>query len=352
MIDRGEFVRKLVLNSLRLSLLAPMASRYFGGLGAILMLHKISDEPLQTIGANRHLTISSQFLDAMLSEVKRLGFVLVTMDEAVDRIRRGKQADRFVTVTADDAYRDNLEVALPVLEKHSAPITIYVAPALTEGTVFVWWELLEAIVSSRDVVYLPTPNGTLVYDCSTQADKLRANTEIHAYLTEEVPEQDQVAVMRDLALSSGFDPHALNASTLLDWDELRGMASHPLVTIGAHTVHHYNLMRLSEEKARSEIVDSGSIIEVELGQRPRHMAYPYGYASAVGAREVNLAREAGYASAVTTRHGLIQAGHASHLHSLPRISINGRYQCVRHVGTMLSGITTPIANRGNRVVTV
>jgi len=65
-----------------------------------------------------------------------------------------------------------------------------------------------------------------------------------------------------------------------------------------------------------------------------------------------LAREAGYVSAVTTRHGVLRAEHAHHLHALPRISVNGRYQSVAHIRTMLSGITTPLANRGKMLVTV
>ena len=57
-------------------------------------------------------------------------------------------------------------------------------------------------------------------------------------------------------------------------------------------------------------------------------------------------------SAVTTRHGVLRAEHADHLHALPRISVNGRYQRVAHIRTMLSGVTTPLANRGKMVVTV
>ena len=52
------------------------------------------------------------------------------------------------------------------------------------------------------------------------------------------------------------------------------------------------------------------------------------------------------ASAVTTRHGVLRAEHAGHLHALPRISVNGRYQSVAHIRTMLSGVTTPLANAG------
>jgi len=41
-----------------------------------------------------------------------------------------------------------------------------------------------------------------------------------------------------------------------------------------------------------------------------------------------------------------------HLLALPRISVNGRYQRVAHIRTMLSGVTTPLANAGKMLVTV
>lgn len=352
MIDRGELLRKLVLHGARLSLLAPLAGRLFGGIGAIMMLHKVNDEPPRGIGVNRHLTVTPSFLDAVLTEVRRMGYVFVSMDEAVDRLKSRSAAERFVAITADDGYRDNLTDALPVLERHGAPITVHVAPALTEGKVLLWWDLLEEIIATRDVVYLSMPEGPAVFECDTPAAKFRTNTEIHNYLTERVAEEDQAQVIRGLARSCGIDPLGAGHAALMDWNELRRFASHPLVTIGAHSVHHYNLRRLSAEKAMRELVDARSIIEMELGVTPRHMAYPYGYEAAVGHREVGLAREAGYVSAVTTRHGLLQAEHAGHLQALPRISINGRYQRIAHIGTMLSGITIPIANRGQRVVTV
>jgi hypothetical protein len=49
---------------------------------------------------------------------------------------------------------------------------------------------------------------------------------------------------------------------------------------------------------------------------------------------------------------VLRAEHAGHLLALPRISVNGRYQRVAHIRTMLSGITTPLANRGKMLVTV
>lgn len=348
MIDGGEVVRKLALNVARYSGLAPLARPLVGGIGAILMLHRVTAAPERPLGVNRHLNIAPDFLDAVIADMKASGYAFVSMDEAVERIRRRGADGLFAALTADDAYRDNLTEALPVLEKHGAPLMIYVAPALIDGTADLWWEVVEDIINAGRKLDLTRPAGAETLDCSAPGALLK----LYNYLTLEVPEEKQRATLRDLAAFAGVDPAAPARNTLMNWDEIRGIAAHPLVSIGAHTVNHYNLKRLPEEKARREMTDVVTLLRSELGEAPRHLAYPYGYESAVGRREVTLAEEAGYASAVTTRHGVLHPGHADHLLALPRISVNGRYQRVAHIRTMLSGITTPLANRGRMVVTV
>lgn len=352
MIDSGEAVRKLALHFARFSGLAPLARPFASGIGAILMLHRVTAHPQKPDGVNRHLNIAPLFLDALIADMKRQGYVFVSMDEAIDRIVSASRSEKFATITADDAYRDNLTEALPVLEKHEAPVAIYVAPSLINGSADLWWELVEDICAARDYVFVSTPKGRVTLDCSTPAARYAANVYLHDYLTHSVREEDQKAIVRELAQSVGVDFERPRRETLMTWDEVRTVAAHPLATIGAHTVNHYNLKRLSEEKAFQEMTDSARILQFELGRKPRHLAYPYGYAAAVCHREVALAKKAGFASAVTTRHGLIQPEHAGHLHALPRISVNGRYQRVAHVRTMLSGITTPLANSGKLLVTV
>jgi peptidoglycan/xylan/chitin deacetylase (PgdA/CDA1 family) len=352
MIDGGEAVRKLALNLARFTGIAPLARQFASGIGAILMLHRVTANPEKPNGVNRHLNVAPDFLDAVIADMKRGGYEFVSMDETVERIIAGGRRRKFATITADDAYRDNLTEALPVFEKHAAPFTVYVAPSLINGATDLWWELVEDIVAARDFVYVPTAGGQVTLDCSTTAKKYAANIYLNDYLTQRVREEEQREIVRDLARTVGVDFERPRRDTLMTWDEVRAVAQHPLATIGAHTVNHYNLKRLSEERAFSEMSDSARILEFELGALPRHLAYPYGYAAAVCEREVALARQAGFASAVTTRHGLLHAEHARHLHALPRISINGRYQRVAHIRTMLSGVTTPLANAGKMLVTV
>ncbi len=352
MFDRGEVGRRLVLNATRFSGLAPLLARQLGGVGAILMLHRVTTAPPKPLGINRHLHVTPGFLDAAITEMKRLGYEFVSMDTALDRLRSARGGGRFATITADDAYRDNLTEALPVLEKHGAPMTIYVAPGLTGRSVDLWWDVLEEIVTAREEIYVTTPRGRTALDCTTPRRKVEANRIVHDYLTAELHEEERQNVLRAIAALAGVDPQAPSRETLMDWDEVRRADAHPLLTVGAHTVSHYNLRRLSQDAAWNEMVDSARIIEVETGRRPNHFAYPYGYESAVGPREVELAAAAGFDSAVTTRHGVIHPGHAAHLHALPRVSVNGRYQKIGHLRTMLSGVTGALANSGRRLVTV
>jgi len=352
LIDSSEALRKAVLRFAGATGLAPLAKPFLGGVGAILMLHSVTAQADPANGYNSHLTVTPQFLDRLIGSMRADGYTFVSMDEAVARLRDHAGGARFAAITLDDGYRDNMTEALPVFEKHGTPFAVYVAPALIDGTVDLWWEIIADVVRSRDLIYLTTPGGRVTLDCSSAAKKLASLKQLYGYLTVDVSEADQQRVVREIADAASVDIQKLRHNRLLTWDEVRTLASHPLATIGAHTVSHRNLARLGEGEARREIKDAARIIETEIGTKPAHMAYPYGFAAAVGPREVELAKEAGFVSAVTTRHGLLRRGHEHHLQALPRISVNGRYQHLGHLKTMLSGITTPLANAGKVLVTV
>lgn len=349
MIDARELTRKLILATARYSGAAALAQPIMSGSGAILMLHSVTRAAPPPLALNSHLSIRPEFLDRLLTDVKAAGNVLVSLDELVAALPSPGRR-RLMAITSDDGYYDNLTEALPVLEKHQAPMTIFITAGLTGGKVEPWWEAVEHLVTRRDVVHIPASGGPIELDCGNPAAKRAAALRIVRYLTREISEEQQQDVLRRMgAFDAGVKPAARR---FVNWDEVRQLHAHPLVTIGAHTVHHYNLKRLDADTALHEMVQSASIIEAETGERPRHFAYPYGSRAAAAEREMELAREAGFTSAVTTRHGVLHRGHAQHPHALPRISINGRYQRLGYVRTLLSGLTTPLANKGRRLVTV
>lgn len=345
MIDARVAAMKLVLAAVHYSGLGRLAAPTLASAGAILMLHRVTGTDHAPLGLNSGLAIRPAFLDRLLADLRRRGVSIVCMDELVEAVRAGRSAG-LVAVTADDGYLDNLNEALPVLEAHDAPMTIYVAPGLTNGDVVPWWEGIENHVATRDIVYMPAATGIVPIDSPSRAAKRAAALRVMEHIQTEVPEDRQQVFLASMGIVRNRERQFMN------WEELRRLAAHRLVGLGAHTVGHVNLARLPPDEARREMADSATVIEMETGLRPRHFAYPYGGPKAAGAREAELARELGFASAVTTRHGVLHPGHAGHLHALPRISVNGNFQKLAYVRALLSGVPTPIANRGRRLVTM
>ncbi len=149
-------------------------------------------------------------------------------------------------------------------------------------------------------------------------------------------------------MKAGFDPASLCRDLVMNWDEIRALAADPLVTIAAHTCHHFALAKLAFADAQREIADSVARITKELGKPCRHFSYPYGDEGSAGTREFDIARSLGIETAVTTRKGLIRKSHAAAMTALPRLSLNGDYQDLRYLKVLLSGLPFALRDGAKR----
>jgi peptidoglycan/xylan/chitin deacetylase (PgdA/CDA1 family) len=323
-------------------LLAP----HWGGVGVIFCLHHVMPGGGQQIGfaPNANLEITPEFLDSIITQVKGRGHELLSLTAAVERLKSGPtERKRFAVFTLDDGYKDNLLYAMPVFKRHNCPFTVFAAPRIAEGTCELWWRGLEATIATAD--HLEVSLGSFAFASETRSEPAKwAAWHALAPRLQTMPEYEQREWIRRVAEQYDVNLNALCRNAAMTWDELRLMADEPLATIGAHTLNHYNLLKLPEADARREILESGRRIESELGRKVEHFAYPYGNKDAAGLREFKLAREAGYSSAVVTRLGTVAAGHANHLHSLPRIMVSGRYQDASYIDALISGVPGRLAN--------
>ncbi|MEI8230421.1 MAG: polysaccharide deacetylase family protein [Candidatus Peregrinibacteria bacterium] len=101
----------------------------------------------------------------------------------------------------------------------------------------------------------------------------------------------------------------------LSLKELKEINDSGLVEIGAHTVHHKNLTRISLKKAEAEIAGSKTEIEQKLGIHVDTFAYPYGKWNP---KLATIVEKAGFTAAVTTERGFLQSPNT--MMSLRRIS--------------------------------
>ncbi|MDE2362126.1 MAG: polysaccharide deacetylase family protein [Hyphomicrobiales bacterium] len=323
------------------------AARFTQGLGAILMFHRVRDAASGAFAPNRGLEIAPEFLDRLLARLREK-FDIVDMDEALARIAGASASRPFVVLTFDDGYRDTADVALPILSRHEAPFTVYVATGFADRTARMWWVEMEEAIATLDRVRIEA--GGLLFDLPavTVAEKTSAFETLYWRLRAG-DESELRRVAAELAAQARIDGADIVDELCLNWAGLRKLAGHPLATIGAHTLTHPMLAKHERDFARREIFESKAIVEREIGRAARHFAYPVGDPGSAGPREFALAREAGFASAVTTRPGMIFPDHADYLTALPRLSVNGNHQNLRSLDILLSGAPFMLMNRGRRL---
>ncbi len=336
-----------LLGATGLHRLAPPSMR---GIGAILMLHHVRPRRADPFRPNGLLEITPEFLEALIIRLRKLGYDIVAIDEALRRLETADTRPQkpFVALTFDDGYRDNRDHALPILERHACPFTLYVTPGFADRSARLWWLELEEAIRRSLRIEVAAGGEALDLPAGTLKEKRAAWDAIYMRLRQG-DERQLLAVLDLLCAASSIDRAALVAGVCMDWDEIVALNRHPLVTIGAHTMTHPRLAKLDAAAMIDEMGRSRETIEARIGCPVRHFAYPVGDPTSAGPREFAAARTLGFASAVTTRPGLLFAEHATHLAALPRLSVNGDWQDLTNIEVLLSGAAFALWNRGRKV---
>nr|WP_244670303.1 polysaccharide deacetylase family protein [Rhodoplanes elegans] len=315
-----------------------------GGVGAILMLHHVRPARPDGFQPNQLLEITPDFLEHVVARLVRSKVDFVSLDEVYRRLSERDFGRRFVAFTFDDGYRDNKDFAYPILKRHGIPFAVYVPTSFPDRLGELWWAALEAVIAQNDKIVLEMDGRDCRIACATTAEKSEAFALLYCWLRRMPTDAQMLEAVRELTARYRVDSAAICDSLCMSWEEIRALAADPLVTIGAHTVNHVMLAKACDTVARSELKMGSAVLEAALGAAPRHLAYPYGDATAAGPREFAIAAELGFKTAVTTRPGVLFPEHAETLTALPRISINGEFQRGRYVDVLLSGTGTALWN--------
>jgi peptidoglycan/xylan/chitin deacetylase (PgdA/CDA1 family) len=192
---------------------------------------------------------------------------------SADDLRRARATGqplppRPVLVTFDDGYRSVLDHALPIMEQYRIPATVFVCSEPVERQEHFWYDAIwrrdgeQAVLAARRAPYVEWRR------LIEQARVPAASEDRHRPLTV---------------------------------DELRTLARHPLIEIGAHTVSHPTLARAPAAEQRAEIVQCRARLSELIDKPINAFAYPYGDPGVDFSGESSwIVREAGFDAAFTT----------------------------------------------------
>jgi peptidoglycan/xylan/chitin deacetylase (PgdA/CDA1 family) len=252
-------------------------------------------------------------------------------------VRETQPARPSVVVTFDDGYRDNLQVAAPELAAAGIPATVFLATGYIGQEREFWWEELEGIlfetplrasvvraeVGGKIREWALAANSAPEWEGGDWNVTLGANPTARqaAYLElarilKNSSDLGRIQILTQL----GGEQHVVRSErTCMSEQEVRDLAGSGLVDVGAHTVTHPCLARLSPAEQRSEMEASRCVLEDLLGRPVRSFAYPYGGREDIGAETPRIAKEAGFDLACTNFRGFVSR--VSDPFRLPRLVV-------------------------------
>ena len=340
-------ILRLALDALHLSGLPNLVRPQLRGAGVIFCLHHVLPGGGRQTGfaPNSKLECEPAFLEGIIKLVRERGYQTLSLGEAVERLTaRQRYESPFAVFTLDDGYKDNAEFAQPIFQASKCPYTIFVAPRIADGTAEIWWRNLEHIIASNSRLRCVIAGQSFDLSCHTEAEKWQTWKTLYP-LFENLDQFEQRTEIRKMATNNGEDVDTYCRRVAMNWNELNDIARDPLCELGAHTVNHHSVGRMSAADALTQLSASRQLMAKHLGKLPRFNAYPYGDRLNATARDFKMAAEAGYQASLTTRKGVVFAEHASHIQALPRIMVSGRYQELHYIDTLISGLPTALANR-------
>jgi peptidoglycan/xylan/chitin deacetylase (PgdA/CDA1 family) len=265
----------------------------------------------QEAWAARESPLETRVPDYIRQIVEQIAFLArcyrcISMDALVEALLSGQPLPRnAAVVTFDDGYRDNYDVAYPILRRHGVPAIFYVATGALEGGEPLWPSEARYLVHAGGAQLTgPFPAGR--YDLGTPALRERAARELKQWLVG-LPTGERQDALREMRRRAAVDLTALRTG-MMTWAQVREMRQGGML-FGAHTVSHPLLPSIPLGEAREEIVGSRQALEAELGETARHFSYPNpgsGVHWSPAVREI--VREAGFATAVTSQSGYVRAG--------------------------------------------
>lgn len=215
--------------------------------------------------------------------------------------------DNPIIVTFDDGYDDNYYNAFPVLKELGIPATIFLTAGYIGKNMPFWYDWLSYLVQSNKselfeigaINFKSNPNdplqnkNTIYRDCVKKMKSVSNETRLSAL--EEIEQRYAHGY-------SSEDESIKNLSKPLNWAQCKEMHEHG-IEFGSHSVTHPILSSLDDVQLRYELEESKNIIERNIDQSIKALAYPNGQVSDFNEHVANMAKQCGYKICVSLIKG-------------------------------------------------
>jgi peptidoglycan/xylan/chitin deacetylase (PgdA/CDA1 family) len=227
-------------------------------------------------------------------------------------------------LTFDDGYRDNLTMALPILQKHHAKAVFFIATDFMSERKLFWWERISVLVtrSRRREIQLTYPGPLSLSFADADARCQAARRLFRVGKTQ--PRMDWTLFLNGLAgaCEVNWDENmerGLADGLILDWSGVRALVEAGM-DVQSHGESHRIFSTISVEEVLREARASREVLEAQTGLRQYALAYPAGRGFALGDAGYRAVEQAGYKLAFRFDKATCRVGRITDWLNIPRLS--------------------------------
>ena len=258
--------------------------------------------------------VTAQRFDRMMAAVAR-SFRVMPLVQACQLLEQGRLPARALSITFDDGYADNEEIALPILKRHGLPATFFIATGFLDGGRMFNDTVIECLRHTRlDELDLQCW-GLGKLPSATVEQRRGAIGKVLPYIKYLDLQTREVALAQ---LWDACGKPALSETLMMKRVQVQSLHAAGM-EIGAHTVNHPILTATVDAVAREELRSGRDALQDMVQAPVTSLAYPNGRPDAdYDLRHVKMAKELGFARAVSTSKGV--CGPGVDLYQLPRFT--------------------------------
>ena len=261
---------------------------------SILIFHRV----LEAFDFMRPDEITAKDFDRKMQLIARY-YTPLPLSEAIEMLKQGALPKRAICVTFDDGYRDNAEVALPVLKSRQVPATFFVATGFLDGG-RMWNDTVIETVRAypKDILDLTELGLGLFNVENSQQREKSAQTIIQKI--KHFPQDERAAKVEVISSLVASLPNNL----MMETQQVKQLSESGM-EIGGHTVTHPILATLTSEKAEEEISEGKKVLESIIQNPISLFAYPNGKPGQDYLPEhISIVKKLGFKAAVSTNWGV------------------------------------------------
>jgi len=230
---------------------------------------------------------------------------VITLKQAVAGITNGnKLPGNPAVVTFDDGYKNNLTLALPILQKYGVPATIFLTAGYIGSKEILPLDEVYLVIThskNRNLITISEIGlGPLLFDSEEAILKSYYET-VRVLKRFRTKDQNKyLALLKEILESDYEKSDIVEEFRILSREEIHKLAETGLVEFGAHTVSHEILTNISLKEAENEIFRSKKIIGEYLADDITLFAYPNGTEADYNGEHIGCLKKNGFICSVTT----------------------------------------------------